>query len=193
MLESGAFAGSDFATSNIKQTKADYERLVGTEVSVDVPDFISVIAGYRIADYILLVQIIAAVMLIFGSEGEETRRLLKSKYKGNTPVFFCKLLLSFTTAVLTVLITYGGLFVICRISYGGADFNAALQSLQEFQKAVYRVTIKEYIFLFLFYKIAAAVLITAAVCFAVIMAGSSFGAILLRGLMYTKEPHIMQM
>lgn len=177
MSKSPVFAKSGYGLSNILKTKAAYSELVGIELSADAPKFVEIVSAFEIADYIVIMQILIMTLLLFGSEGNDIKLLLRSQYKGRGQVFTVKLAIIILVSIMIAMLSYAILFICGYSTLGGGDFSAPLQSLEGFQRSVLKINVKEYIMLFMVCKIIGAIVVALLSAFFVILFKNVLGVV----------------
>lgn len=177
MKNNKIFANDSFSMSNILLTEEAYGKLKGIELSDDAPVFVSVVAEFTLADYILIVQIMIVTIMVFGSE-EGLKGLLRSKYRGRLHVFVSKLATEFICVAVLTLLTYGFMFLTGYLRLGGGDFDALLQSFDTFKRCAVELPAGDFMVLFVLLKIPAACLIAVVSVVFVMLAGASVGSLL---------------
>lgn len=172
------YADNAFVLSDARKVYADYSRLTDVELSSDPALFVEMTMSFDTADYILLFQFLLVAILIFGTEDENIRRLLRVQNKGRHHVFCAKMVALMLVCTVLVLFTYLYLLLIGFIYFGGGVFDVPVQSFISFEGSKYLITIGEFLALFSIFKVLSAWVFAFLFALFVILAGNVLGSIL---------------
>ncbi len=172
------YADNAFVLSDARKVYADYSRLTDIELSDDPALFVEMAMSFDTADYILLFQFLLFAILIFGTEDENIRRLLRVQNKGRHHVFCAKMVALMLVCTVLVLFTYLYLLLIGFIYFGGGVFDVPVQSFISFEGSKYLITIGEFLVLFSIFKVLSAWVFAFLFALFVILVGNVLGSVL---------------
>lgn len=154
-LSFSVFSDNDaFSEANIKKTFNDFESLKGTQFKVGNYLFAEHGTSHFITDVMAMAVMLLLCIFLFMQEREKGLLLLvKSCRNGHSLTAASKLLTLGIFTVITVVIFYGAELVASGIIYGLPDLNAPVQSMQSFMDCSMKISILQYIILFLLSKL----------------------------------------
>lgn len=158
-----------FGSKNVIKTANAYAKLNGIELDYDFSAALYMGSNTTLVDMMILFVVILIGWQVFCKEREKGLFLmLRTAKEGRLSLILAKIIAFFIAVSATALVMYGSQFVLGFIFYGVGNLNAALQSLSEYRNCALKVTIGEYVILFLALKaLAAAVLGSIAMLFMV--------------------------
>lgn len=147
---------SGFAKDSLDKTISLYKGLSGIIPAYGDNRAVVLLLGYGISDLFLL-----GGLLVLAAKLPEERKnglspLVRSTVNGRTRLYLLRVGILALSSVLLAFLLYGGNFL-CALSVGECDMSRCIQSLPEFMRCPYNVTIGEYLLF--------SVLAKAAVCF----------------------------
>lgn len=137
------YAENKFALSDAKKVLKDYSKLADISPSRDAALYVEAVAAFDTIDYVLLFQIMVIAILLFGTEDNNIKGLLRSQNKGRGHVFSAKLMALMCASAVLVLITYLYFMIVGFIYYNGGALDVPIQSFESFVKSKYIITAKE--------------------------------------------------
>lgn len=164
------FADTDgFSYNNIQKTPKDFESLKGIELKSG--DYTGVEKGteYNYTDFFIIAVVFLMCVYIFAQEREKSLLfLIKSTKNGQLATAVSKILALFTFTILTCLLFYGSDIIASGYMYDIQNLNSPIQSIQSFMNCNLKITVLQYLILWIFCKI-----------FTVITIGTVFAGIFL--------------
>ena len=141
-----------FASESLKKTTELYRALKGTTVEAGENNGIVLLIQYQLTDLFLLVFLFLIVMEFQAERKKGLVYLVRSTAHGRSRLFLQRMaILAFATFV-GALVFYGANFLGALWGYGIGNLGRSLQSLPEFMKCPYRMTIGGYLLRALFLK-----------------------------------------
>lgn len=138
--------GSGFAKENLKKIRDAYRALDGTVVTEGNNTGIVLLVEYGLTDLFLLVFLFFIVMEFRSENKKGLTFLIRSTLGGRGGLFLRRMVILFFTSVFGTILFYGSNFL-CGLSIGIDNPGRSLQSLPEFLKCPYSITIAEYFLL----------------------------------------------
>ncbi|MBQ6095437.1 MAG: hypothetical protein IJL09_08525 [Lachnospiraceae bacterium] len=143
-----------YASESLKKTTELYRGLEGTTVKAGDNRGIVLLVDYQLTDLFLLVFLFLIVMEFQAERKKGLVYLVRSTARGRSLLFACRIgILAFATVV-GALVFYGANLVGVLCGFGVDDLGRSLQSLPEFMKCPYQITIGGYLVRALFLKMA---------------------------------------
>lgn len=156
MTSISLFAEPDsFSYKNIAKTPEDFAHLKGSVLEIAPSKGVSMAAGFPATDLIGALMIITVVVSIVTREKEsDLLSLSKTTYRGGTPLGISKLLVSFSAAVISVILLYAVNFSVSYFTYGFGDLSRQIQSVCDFRGGSLKISALRFFVLFLLAKLA---------------------------------------
>ena len=151
---------NSFTYRNIQKTASDFDALEGVEVEFGNNRAIETFLDFRTADILYLAVIVVIIIAFFEDKKNGLVSLVRSTPKGRTRLALSRLaILAGVSAVFTIII-YVSLLAASFALFGGAgDLGRSIQSLEWFKTCTLRVTIGEWLLIYLGAKVACGILI----------------------------------
>lgn len=141
-----------FGSESLKKTTELYKALEGTQVSAGENRGIVLFIQYQLTDLFLLVFLFLIVMEFQAERKKGLVFLVRSTVGGRSKLYLQRMgILAFATVVGAVCF-YGGNLIGVSFGFGFGDLSRSIQSLPEFMKCPYSVTIGEYLLRSMFLK-----------------------------------------
>ena len=156
MTSISLFAEPDtFSYKNIAKTPSDFAHLKGSKLTPAPSKGIQQATGFLATDLIGLLMIMTVVVTIVTREKELDQILLsRTTFKGRTHLGIAKLFTCFAAALIAEIMLYAVNFTVSYFHYGFGDLSRQLQSVYDFNGSNLKITVLEYIGLFLLAKLA---------------------------------------
>lgn len=139
-----------FSYNNIQKTPKDFESLKGIELTAD--DYSGTEKGtqFNYTDLFVIATVFLMCVYIFSQERDKSLLLLiKSTENGQLSTAIAKILSLFTYIILTCILFYGSDIIISGFTYGFGDLNAFVQSIPSFMNCNLKITVLQYLILWL--------------------------------------------
>ena len=149
------FAEPDtFSYKNIVKTPDDFSHLKGSKLMPAQSKGIQQATGFLVTDLIGLLMIMTVVVTIVTREKELNQILLsRTTFKGRTNLGVAKLFICFTAALISELMLYTVNFLVAYFRYGFGDLSRQIQSVYDFNGSNLKITVLQFIGLFLLAKL----------------------------------------
>ena len=135
-----------FGSESLKKTTELYRALEGTQVSMGENRGVVLFVQYQLTDLFLLAFLFLIVMEFQAERKKGLVYLVRSTVGGRSRLYLQRMgILAFATAVGAIFF-YGGNLIGIAFGYGLGDLSRSLQSLPEFMKCPYGITIGMYLF-----------------------------------------------
>lgn len=150
-----------FSYNNIIKTAEDFQKLNSVETSVGIEKGVTAISNYWISDLsILLIIIILSINIFLQERENEILNLLKANKKGRQPLITTKLITMILSVTIITAFVYFSLIIISNKLYGFGDINRSIQSISNFRECNLLISVKEYLVLFIIFKICTSIIIS---------------------------------
>lgn len=150
------FSSSDhdsFSARNIQKTAADYQGMRGTPICYDGSHGFLAATGFFVTDLLMLLLLfVLACILIFDEKQKNLFSLLRVTPRGRLPSISAKLFALGVSSAGVVIVLFGGNLLYCAATVGLGDLSRSLQSVGSFSGSALRMSVGEYLLLFLFTK-----------------------------------------
>lgn len=171
----GLFADSDtFTYKNVQKTLEDYDHLYGLK-PVAGPSRGVVSATDSIStDFLILIAILIVVVALVLREREGSGLgLYKAAYKGRLPLAWAKATVILLSSAAFVVIFYGFNYLFAALTYGFGDLSRPVQSVSELSHCIFKISLGEYLVLYMFAKLVAVAVIAMFFYFIAVLSPSS--------------------
>lgn len=147
MLGNSLFAKKvSFARKNIEKSAVDYGALSGLVPEEGENRGIVIYTRFQLTHFLVLGFVIYLVLRFLEEEKKGLQLLVRSTARGRIPLFLWRVgTLLFGAAAISFLL-YGSTLLVVQLRYPGADLGRAIQSVPEFLKSTYQISIREYLF-----------------------------------------------
>ncbi|MCD7865826.1 MAG: hypothetical protein LUG54_07410 [Clostridiales bacterium] len=143
-----------YAVSNINKTAEDFSGLTDIVPSADISKGIVTATGQRGTDFILLFWVAAVCIFLVLTEKQAGLFLLTGPtVRGRGRMFLSKLLMLQLVSTVGVIVLYGENLTAAGVSYGFGDISRAVQSMGDYQACILKISVGQYLVLFLAEKI----------------------------------------
>lgn len=150
-----------FSYNNIIKTAEDFQKLNSMETSAGIEKGVTAISNYWISDLsILLIIIILSINIFLQERENEILNLLKANKKGRQPLITTKLITMILSVTIITAFVYFSLIIISNKLYGFGDINRSIQSISNFRECNLLISVKEYLVLFIIFKICTSIIIS---------------------------------
>lgn len=150
-----------FSYNNIIKTAEDFQRLNSVETSVGIEKGVTAISNYWLSDLsILLIIIILSINIFLQERENEILNLIKANKKGREPLIIIKLITMILSVIIITTFVYFLLIIISNKLYGFGDINRSVQSISNFRECNLLINVKEYLVLFIIFKIFTSIIIS---------------------------------
>lgn len=134
-----------FAKENLVKVTECYNRLQEIQVRAGDNRGLVLFIQYGLTDIFILVFLLFVVMQFFTERKKGLTYVVRSTQKGRGILFLQRLVILSLATILGTVVLQGGAFLGSCITFGVDDMSRSIQSLPEFVKCPYPVTIGEYI------------------------------------------------
>ena len=171
----GAFSKADkFSYRNISKTKIDFEHMKGTTIRSGPSKGITTATEFIGTDILGVLLIVFVIITLITRERELYQlQLVKSMYKGRTRLAVSKLLIIFICCIIVEFLLYSTNFAITGLSYGFGDLSRPIQSVTGYLSCNIKVTVLEYLIIFLLSKLLVYFIIATFVYFIAVISKNS--------------------
>lgn len=156
LTSTALFADPDsFGYRNIAKTPADFAHLKDSELKIAPSKGVEEATGFIATDLIALLMIMTAAVTIVTREKELNQLTLsRTAFKGRENLGTAKLFTCFSSAFVSVILLYGVNFSVSYFTYGFGDLSRQIQSVYDFNGSNLKISVLQYIILFLLAKLA---------------------------------------
>lgn len=186
MQQSSLFGKPDsFSCRNIQKTPSDFAHLKGIELTISPSKGIELATDFAVTDGIAALLLLLTVLTLVIREKEQNQLLLyHTAFHGRGRLGLAKLCSCFIVAIAVAVLLYGCNLLICGSAYGLGDLERYIQSVHAMNGSCFRLTVGEYLCLFIFAKATAYCLLAAVMYLAAVLAKSApqcFGILVIVG------------
>ncbi len=154
LLLTGRYAPNSFPYKNVIRSRQVYDRLWDTQPQILYSGAVELLPGNGITEVMVaLTCILIALELIFSERNQGTLALCKPACNGSLSLIRSKLLAGLIWGTLGTVLLYGSNLLIGLIRCGPVDLRAPIQSVFGMIRSPLRITVGEYILLFLGVKL----------------------------------------
>ncbi len=156
---------------NIAASAEAYGRLRGVEIDYFPQAGLETALDFSVTDWLLLAAAMFLSLTVLTEEREKgLLRLTRSTPRGKRRTAAAKIAAVFLSLLAVVAVFYGGSLLVCGLSFGLGDLSRSIQSVPFLTHSVLRVSVGEYLLLFLAVKsgvlaCVALVMLTVCLCF----------------------------
>lgn len=144
---------NSFSARNIKKTASDYQGMRDVSICYDGSHGFLAATDFFVTDLLMLLALfVLACILIFEEKRKKLFSLLRVTPRGRLPTISAKLFALGASSAGVVIVLFGGNFVYCAATVGLGDLSRSLQSVGSFMGSTLRMSVGEYLLLFLFTK-----------------------------------------
>ena len=148
-----------FTRENRKLTAAAYEKMSSVSLNPQPSLGIELFATSPITNLLVLFLLLFLQIIIWGRDKETgMNSLLHTCYNGRKRLALVKISVSFVCCVLVVSLLYGSTLLLAHNLYGTGDLTRSLSSVYLFRQTAWNISVRQFILLFLTYKILASFL-----------------------------------
>ncbi len=144
---------SGFASSRLEQVSEAYASLEGVSVQTGDNRGLVLFIQYRLTDIFQMVFLFSVVMSLFDERKKGLVYIVRSTKHGRGTLFLTRLIILGVASFVGMLFLYGSGFLSVRFTFGVDGLSRSLQSLPEFQKCPYAITIGGYLLCSFFMKL----------------------------------------
>lgn len=153
MKDSNIFKEDSFSGRNIKKTKADFEKILEIQPKSGSQDAFLAVCNYNLSDFIMLLAITAAVVVILDERKKGLWEFVYSMPKGRRSLSFHRIGVIGAASFLTAGLVYGENLLFAGIYLGGyGDISRPIQSMEICERVILKVSVAGYMFLVFFWK-----------------------------------------
>lgn len=153
MENKNIFAEDSFAGRNIKKTKADFEKILDVEPEYGSQDAFEAVCNYNISDFIMLLSVMAAVIVILDERKKGLWEFVYSMPGGREKLSLIRIAVMAVVSFLSAGIIYGENILLAGLYHGGyGDVTRPIQSMEICEKVVMKVSVLQYLLLSFFWK-----------------------------------------
>lgn len=153
MSESLLFRGSRFNQDDLKKTANVYSNLHGVKIEKDYKDGLKYVTDYRVTDILMFLAVAGIIfdMMLYERTGH-LFLLIKPMKNGRGKLIIAKYLVVVTSVLVLVILLFGmNYFMVTGLNLTGCG-SASIQSLNGYMSAPYKLSINQYIILFMMFK-----------------------------------------
>lgn len=163
-----------FTYKNYLKTAEDFSHLKGSVLDAAPSKGISMATDFLCTDIIAFLMILTVSVSIVTREKETNQlTILRTAYKGRLSLAATKLFVCFTAAVISALMLYTVNFAVSAYTYGLGNLQRQLQSVFDFYDSNLKISVIQYIILFLASKIAVYCVFAAIIYFVTVMSDNA--------------------
>lgn len=149
---------NSFARKNIRKTAEDYQRLEGISLTFGENRGVVVYSRFGLTNFLLLAAAVFLVLRFTEEQKKGLHLLIRTTVRGRIPLLLERVgILCFGMCVFACLL-YGSTLAVVSVLYPGADLGRTIQSVPEFMKCGYPISIGEYLLNDILFKAVAGVL-----------------------------------
>lgn len=137
---------SGFARDRIEKVSEHYRALEGLQVAKDDNRGLVLFIQYRLTDIFLLAFLFLIVMSFFAERKKGLVYIVRSTENGRGVLFLHRLVILICAAVVSGCLLYTTAYAGIHFTFGMNGLDRSIQSLPEFMKCPYSITIGEYLF-----------------------------------------------
>lgn len=157
---------AEFSHKNIKKTVEDYKGLEKLKLECGNNLGINRLTENKMTDIFAVFLVFLLCVELFLREVQEgTLLLIRSKQRGRLYLALCKIGSLMVGAIGIGVFLYGGDFVYCKQVYGYDKLYRFVQSIPDFQNAIYPIEVGQYLCLYLALKIVALCVVASVIGF----------------------------
>ncbi|MBR6825097.1 MAG: ABC transporter permease subunit [Oscillospiraceae bacterium] len=154
LLLTGRYAPGSFPYENVIRSRQVYDKLWETNPRLLYSGAVELLPGNGLTEImVVLMALLIALELIYTERSQGTLALCKPACKGSLSLILSKLFAGLLWGTLGTILLYGSNLLIGLIRCGPVDFGAPIQSVFGMIRSPLRITIGEYILLFLGVKL----------------------------------------
>jgi hypothetical protein len=143
-----------FTYKNIEQTPVDFQELKGNSLSMGNNTAVEKSTEFEITDYLLLVLVVVISVFLFCLERENgIYPLVRSTKKGRVTTASSKLMVAVIVTAFCTILFYTSNVLISGLYFGFGDMSRSIQSISIFMNCSLKLSIFEYISLWILGKI----------------------------------------
>ena len=136
---------SGFAKDHVKKTTDAYRELGGIELNYGDNRGIVLLIQYRLTDIFQLAFLFMVVMSLFAEQKKGLTYVVRSTLHGRGTLFLQRLAILACATVLGGVLLYVSAFLGIQMTFGVDNLSRNIQSLPEFMKCPFRLSIAEYL------------------------------------------------
>lgn len=136
-----------YAKERLEKITEDYRKLAGVKALYGDNRGIMLFVNYRVADVLLIIFLFIVVMDFFAERKKGLVYVVRSTFLGRGVLFVQRVLILLAATVLATVVFYGSSLLCASMTLGVNDLQRSIQSLPEFMKCSYHITIWQYILL----------------------------------------------
>ncbi|HHT89169.1 MAG TPA: hypothetical protein GX002_09170 [Clostridiales bacterium] len=186
-----------FSYKNIIKTAEDFNSLQERELDPGPSHGVKMFGEFLGTDLLAVLFIAVVVISLITREKEQSQFiLLRSTYKGRSSLIISKLLTAYIGCILAVISFYGMNYILALNTYGFGDMNRPIQSVFGYIGSNLSITLKQYILLFLLFKVMVYILIASVIFFLAVYTKDTIQLYvmmvliaLISGILYGAIPH----
>ncbi|MGN0459458.1 MAG: hypothetical protein ACI4HL_00940, partial [Ruminococcus sp.] len=143
-----------FSYNNIEKTPQDFQHLKGIQLTVGNNTCVETATEFQVTNFLMIVLVVVMCIILFSSERDRgLYPLVRCTQRGRAEAVISKMLaLTIVTAVLSALF-YIVNIVVSGLIFGFGDMGRSVQSISMFMECPLRVSILEYLFLWMISKV----------------------------------------
>ncbi|MBP5332096.1 MAG: hypothetical protein J6Y89_09620 [Lachnospiraceae bacterium] len=139
--------GEGFAADYLKKSMDSYTALKDIEVRTGDNRGLVLYFQYHLTELFVLVFILWIVMDFFTERRKGLDKLVRSTPNGRSVLFVHRILIIAAASVFATFLMYGSTLLGLTVTLGMDDITRSIQSIPEFMKCTYRISISEYLLL----------------------------------------------
>ncbi len=188
MKESLFFQGSKFNRDNLDKTEKIYKNLHGIEVEKDYKDGLRYVTDYRITDILLILAVIGILLhMMIYERSEGFFSLIKPAKNGRGKLISAKYVVMIISILILTLLFFGtNYFIVSGLGLTGSGA-ASIQSLEGYMASPYKISVNQYLVLFLLFKSMAMIAFGSIVFFICVCCRNQIYTVLITTAMITGE------
>lgn len=177
---------SGFASDRIEKVSEHYRTLEGLSVAKADNRGLVLFIQYRLTDIFLLAFLFLIVMSFFAERKKGLVYIVRSTENGRGVLFLQRLVILICAAVFSGLLLYTSAFAGIHFTFGMNGLERNIQSLPEFMKCPYSITIGEYLLVSCLLKLAGS-LLAAVLLYVILGIFSALAGYVLAGILLLAE------
>lgn len=153
MMDEGSFSHDSYAGRNIQKTKKDFEKIKDVMPEYGTQDAFQAISNYNLSDFIMLILVITAVVVILDERKQGLWELIYSMPGGRRSLAAKRAGVMAVVSFLSAASLYLENIIIAGVYYSGyGDVFRPIQSMEICSKVTMKINVLEFMYLSFFWK-----------------------------------------
>ncbi len=135
-----------YASDSLQKAAKSYSELEGIVPEKGDNQGVVFLIQYKLADVFLLLFLGVIVADFLGERKKGLVNMVRATAQGRGVLYLQRVVILFFSSLEGAILFYGGSLIAMYMVYGGTDFSRCIQSLPEFMKCPYELSIMEFLF-----------------------------------------------